>query len=785
MNVSINWVAALLGREIDPEEAARLITLRAVPVEAVTPLFHDLAEIVVGLVEAAEPHPDADRLTLCRVNVGSETFEVVCGAPNVRPGVKYAYAAVGTTLPGGLTLTKRKIRGVLSHGMLCSARELGLGTDHEGIMALATDAAPGTPLLEAMPLADTRLELDVTANRPDLLCQRGVARELGAALGATVKLPAIPGSPGPGPAARRVSTRGTVGGVEVVLEDTQGCPRYMASVIRGLSVAASPAWLEARLRALGARPINNVVDATNYVLHELNQPLHAFDLAKLRGGRIVVRRPRSRETITTLDGVERRPTADMTMICDGEGPVAVGGVMGGETSEVGGGTTDVVLECAYFDPRRIRSTRMALRMSTDASYRFERGIDLHGMPGALQRAVDLIRAVAGGDEAEPALDLCPQPPQTVTVFLRPERVEHLLGVAVPRSEIERLLLSVGFAVAPKDGRLAVQVPGWRPDVTREVDLIEEVARLRGYDTFPVELRPQRPTTVPTDPIEPLKARLVRVLTALGLHEAVSVPFGPEADGAPAIRNPLSAEEGFLRTALLPGLVRAVERNWAERERNVRLFEIGTAFRAGPPGERPIERIRVAGVVTGARTPPHWTASGNIPDVDAWDLKGILEEAFQVAGPPGGVIEPDGAGWRVVDASGAARGDAGALEADRPPWAGPLYGFELDVVVVERPPVTFHLLAETPAVERDVALVLPPEVSAAQVETVLRRVAGPLLERLAVFDEYRPTGLPGRSVAWRLVFRDPERTLRDAEIDRIVTRALSALEGELDVRLRQS
>jgi phenylalanyl-tRNA synthetase beta chain len=420
-------------------------------------------------------------------------------------------------------------------------------------------------------------------------------------------------------------------------------------------------------------------------------------------------------------------------------------------------------------------------MSTDASYRFERGIDRHGMPAALARGVELIRAVAGGDEPEPAIDLCPAPPPTVTVFLRPERVEHLLGVPVPRPEIEQLLVSVGFAVAPKDGRLAVQVPGWRPDVTREVDLIEEVARLRGYDTFPVELRPQRPTTVPADPIEPLKARLVRVLTALGLHEVVSVPFGPETDGAPAIRNPLSAEEGFLRTALLPGLVRAVERNWAERERNVRLFEIGTVFRAGAPDER----VRVGAVVTGARTPPHWTASGHTPDVDAWELKGILEETLRVGGPPGGVIEPRSDGWRVIDPSGAARGEAGVLAADRPPWAGLLYGLELDVVVADRPPVTFRPLPDTPAVARDVALVLPSEVTAAQVETVLRRVGQPLLESLAVFDEYRATDLPGRSVAWRLVFRDPRRTLRDEEVDRVVSRGLRALEEELDVRLRAS
>src|SRR5438552_4571552 len=337
----------------------------------------------------------------------------------------------------------------------------------------------------------------------------------------------------------------------------------MIAVLRGVRVGPSPAWLADRLTAVGQRPINNVVDATNYILLELNQPLHAFDLAKLRGPAVVVRRARPGEKIVTLDGVTRTLTPEMTAICDAEHPTIVAGVMGSAESEVSAGTKDLVLECAYFQPTRIRRTRRALELSSESSYRFERGIDLLGMPDALRRAVELITAVAGGELREPPLDLWPQPVQEKTIFLRPEGVSRLLGIAVERSEIERLLSSVGFFVAPKDDRLAVQVPGWRPDVTREVDLVEEVARLRGYDAFPDELRPYRPGTVPDAPVERAKSHVREPPARAGVFEAGTVPPGP-ADGpdAVALVNPISSVETHLRTRLLPGLVRRVEHNSA-------------------------------------------------------------------------------------------------------------------------------------------------------------------------------------------------------------------------------
>src|SRR6266568_892456 len=764
MIVSRRWLEALLGgAPLDARDAAERLTAHVAAVDAVVPIHGDLGDIVIGRVIEVKKHPNADRLSLCLVDAGGRSaVEVVCGAPNVRAGRSYPYAPVGAVLPGGVKLERKTIRGVESNGMLCSAKELGLGEDHAGILEVDTSAAPGTRFTDVVPVADHQIVIDVPASRPDLLCHKGVARELGASLAIPVKLPLIPGSHGiPVPSFRREEREGVVDSVAVRLEDPEGAPRYMIAVIRGVRVGQSPAWLADRLAAVGQRPINNVVDATNYVLLELNQPLHAFDLAKLRGPAVVVRRARPAEKIVTLDGVARTLTPEMTAICDAERPTIVAGVMGSAESEVSAATTDLVIECAYFQPTRIRRTRRALELSSESSYRFERGIDMLAMPDALRRAIELIVAVAGGELREPPLDLWPEPVQERTVFLRPERVSRLLGVAVARADIELYLTSVGFFVAPKEERLAVQVPGWRPDVTRDVDLIEEVARLAGYDAFPDELRPYRPGTVPD---------------------------------AVAVLNPLSAEEAHLRSRLLPGLIRRVEHNWANRSRDVRLFEVGTVFRwtAGEEGrgKRALEEwTSVAGVLTGGRYPPHWSDGAKVPDMDLWDLKHHFELAVDVAAPSC-VVQPatgGAVGWVAVQRSGEVVGEARPLEADAPVWAASLFGFEVRLLVGSVELATYRPLPLQPPVERDLALVLPAGVTAAAVADVLRRAAAPLLERLDVFDEYRRPGggVPAghRSVAWHCTFRDPTRTLRDRDVDEVVARGLKALEDELGVRRR--
>jgi phenylalanyl-tRNA synthetase beta chain len=807
MIVSRRWLEALLGRPLEGQDVADRLARQVAPVDAVVPIHQDLRDVLVARVLEVKQHPNADRLSLCLVDAGGEPLEVVCGAPNVQAGKAYPFAPVGATLPGGLKLDRRKIRGVESNGMLCSAKELGLGGDHAGILELETDAAPGTPFLNAIPLADEQIVIDVSANRPDLLGHKGVARELAVSLGATVKLPDFGGS-----AARRFGgskneppngLTAKVDGVEVRLEDPEGAPRYMIAVIRGVTVGPSPAWLAARLQAIGQRSINNIVDATNYILFELNQPMHAFDLAKLRGPAVVVRRAKPGEKIVTLDGVERKLTPEMTAICDAERPTIVAGVMGSSESEVSAATTDLVLECAYFQPTRIRRTRRALNISSESSYRYERGIDMLAMLDALARAIDLIRAIAGGEMREAPVDIWPEPQQPRRVFLREQRVGHLLGVPVPRKEIERLLSAVGFVAAPKDERIAVQVPGWRPDVTREVDLIEEVARLRGYDSFPDELRPYRPGNVPDAPSELALREIREQLTAAGsgLLEARTLPLGPaDSPDAVPVLNPLSAEEAHLRSRILPGLVRRVEHNWSMGQGDVRLFEVGTVFRKAKSGHRPDEELHLAIVLTGARHPRHWSdgAAGaeraKLPDMDIWDLKRHFELAVVLAAPFCEVRpSPDGTGWIAVRGNGdgwsEVWGTAAPVEADAPRWAGGLFGLEVRIAVQAVPVARYTPLPTQPPVIRDLSLVLPAGVTAEAVEDALRQEGGALLERLEVLDEYRGA-IPGaaagtRGVTWRCTFRDPARTLTEREIDARLGKMLSALEAALGVHRRQS
>jgi phenylalanyl-tRNA synthetase beta chain len=707
----------------------------------------------------------------------------------VTAGRKYPFARVGITL-AGVTLEKRKIRGETSEGMLCSARELGLGEDHDGIMELDTEAAPGTALLEALPVGDDRLVLDVSPNRPDLLGHRGVARELAYSYGVPLRLPEIPGVPagGLGPLRRAEGERTIVAGVAVGTDDPEGCRRFTAVAIKGVRVGPSPAWLRARLAAVGVRSISNVVDATNYVMLELNHPMHAYDLTRLRGPEIVARRAHPGERVVTLDGIERKLTTDMTVIADAGGAVGVGGVMGAANTEVGPSTTDILLECAWFDPRRVRRTRKALGLSTDASHRFERGVDLWGLPEAQRRCADLILATAGGTVVD-AVDVWPNPTNPPRVFLRIHRARQLLGADLDIALMETYLLAIGCTVLhkPEDRRLAVDVPGWRPDLVGEIDLIEEIARLHGYDNFPTDLRPYRVGRLADPPIEDAIATVRSGLIGLGLLEASSLPMGPrEGDASVRLLNPLSAEDGFLRQSLLPGLVRAVQLNWSHQVRDIRLFEIGTGFELAEPGQRPTETMRVAGVISGARAPAHWTDGGKTPDFDLWDLSGTFQTTAALANPAA-QVQVDPSGWVAKASNGRVVGHAARLDAASPAWAAPVFGFELIIAPGVRPPVRYAPLPTTPSAWRDITLLLGPGVTAAQVERVMRDTAGSLLETIGIVSEFRAEqlGVDHRAVQFRLIFRAPDRTVRDEEVDALVARVLQTLERQLDAKLRTS
>ena len=793
MNISYRWLQALLpGLAETPADLAERLAMQGAPVDEVVDIGGPLRDVVIARVVEREQHPNADRLSLCRVDAGTgELLQVVCGAPNVRAGGVYPFAPVGASLPNDVVIKKARIRGMESQGMLCSARELGLGREHEGILELHGELPVGASFIEAVGLADARLVVDVTPNRPDLLSHLGVARELGAELGLDLELPAFPG-------AAALPGYGLVGGnpaqadgVSVAIEDEALCPRYLGLVIRGVQVGPSPEWLASRMRAIGLRPISNVVDATNYVLHELGQPLHAFDLDRL-GNTVLVRPARAGEKLETLDGAERELAERMLVITDGTRPVAVAGVMGGAATEVQADTTNILLECALFDARSIRRTRRALDLSTDASYRFERGVDADGMERALRRAAELIVATAGGTLPATAAAAGPGVAAPAPIRLRLSRLQQVLGVPCAAGEAAALLRPLGFDVTEDGGEAVVAiVPGpRRHDVRAEIDLVEEVARRYGYERFPAELRPFRPTAVPDDALLATEDRIRAQLVARGLLEARTAAFAPQAEGDVALLLPLSAAEGRLRRALVPGLLHRVEFNFSRGQRHQRLFELATVFAPGAP--LPVEGRRVALVLTGARTPPHW--SGPVEALDLWDLKGLLAE---LAGELGLRLEPGdadvawlepGHAFRLLTPDGRAAGWGGRVRSrsvDAPPWADAVFAAEVELEATGRERRRFAPLPAHPAIERDLALLVPQALAAAEVLGTIRSAAGPLLEALEPFDLYRGKGIPEgtHSLAVRLRFRAPDRTLTDADADGAVARVLKRLEDSHGIERR--
>ena len=788
MNVSRRWLEGFLRQSIDPTDAAAKLGMLGAPVDAIEPIGAELGAFVVGLVTEVRPHPGADKLRVTTVDDGSgTTFQVVCGAPNVTAGVKYPFARLGTTMPNGMLIERRKLRGEVSEGMLCSARELGLGEDHDGILALDTDAAPGTSLLDVLQRGDDRLVVDVTPNRPDLFGHKGVARELAIACGVPFRLPELPGIPDLDLATpARHGDEATVGGVRLAIAD-RGCGRFLGAVIRGVRVGPSPDWLVERLAAVGARSINNVVDATNYMMLELNQPMHAYDAATLHGQAVIVRAARAGESLVTLDGVTRTLAEGTLVIADADRVIGIAGVMGGADTEVSDATRDVFLECAWFEPGRVRAGRRGVNLSTDASQRFERGTDRWGAMDAFRRAVRLLVGVAGGTVEGATVDCVPEVRHPPRIFLRPARVAQVLGIELPWSEIERCLVAIGATVVskPEDNRIAVDVPGWRPDLVAEIDLVEEIARVHGYDSIPVDLRPFRPGRRRDDPAWTLATTLRTGLASLGLSEVQTLPMVRVAsEAAPRILNPLSADHGRLRDALIPGLVPQVEANWAAQTRDIRLFEVGTVFSRTGAGERPREQLAAAFVVSGARHPGHW--SGPEPtDWDRWDAAWLFERLVALAHPAARVqVAEDG--WVAVAADGTAIGQCRAVEADSPPWAGEVWAAELVCSAEPVAPAPYRPLPLHPAVARDLALLLAADRRAGEVADFIRQRgerAG--LESVEPVDEFRGAGLPTgkRSVAFRLVFRASDRTLTDAEVDQAVQRLVRMLERELDVTLR--
>jgi phenylalanyl-tRNA synthetase beta chain len=798
MRISYKWLSEYV--DLPPvEELARRLTAVGLEVEAVERTGANLGGVIAARIVASERHPNAEKLSVTRVDAGGgEPLQVVCGAKNYQVGDVVPLATVGASLPGGQKIERAKLRGVESSGMLCSAKELGIDADASGLLLLPREVAPGTPIAKALDLEDALLEVNVTPNRPDALSHLGIAREVAAFANRELRPPRPRLAEGGGPAADAVRVR---------IEAPERCHRYAARVIEGVKIGPSPSWLARRLESCGVRSISNVVDATNLVLLELGHPLHAFDLDRVAGHEIVVRTARPGERITTLDGKERALDPEDLLIGDRDRGSALAGVMGGGDSEISDGTSRVLLESAWFAPAGVRRTSKRHGLKTEASYRFERGADPGMVIPALDRCAALIAELAGGTVRAGVVDANPRPFRPLEVLLRWARPAEVLGLPVSREDARAILGGLGFReLSADDDAARFEVPSFRQDVSIEEDLIEEIVRTRGYDAIP-ETLPRLASDTPALPQEAVAiARARDALEAAGFGEAVNFSFvapqdlaalgraaGAPADGIP-LRNAISAELSVMRTSLVPSLLKNLALNLRQRVEDVRLYEIARSFHAQRArGDEPaLERLQVAGVLAGRRGALGWSEPAE--KVDFNDAKGAVErvlDALGVAGTswvakPAPWLHPRYAG-EVRSADGAVLGAAGELH----PRAAAAFelprgvlAFELDLAaLLERARLVprYREIPRFPAVLRDLAVVVDGAVQAGQVIAAVR--AEPLLEEATLFDVYAgaPIAAGKKSLALALRYRAPDRTLTDAEVDAAHARIVERLRHDAAIR----
>ena len=788
MRVPLGWLGEFVTVSSSPEDLADRMTMHGLPVERILRPWEDLSGVLVAKVLEVRDHPGADRLCLARVDSGSQEREVVVGVRNMAPGDLVPYAPPGATLPGlDGPLERREIRGVASDGMLCSPKELWISGDHERILVLEEPGEPGADAKAVLGLDDTVMDIEVLANRADLLSIVGVAREVAAMTGQELRAPSAP----------VLDATSAPGEVTVEVVDGERCPRYLAKMIRGVAPRSSPLRAQVRLAAAGMRPRWSVVDATNYVMLELGQPLHAFDLGRLAGSGIVVRRAREEERLVTLDGVERSLTEDDLVIADRERAVAVAGVIGGADTEVTESTGDVLLEAAVFEPRSVFRTSRRLGLRTEASMRFDRGVDPEAVAEAAERAAALISEWAGGSPLAGAIDVG-QTPARRTADVRPERASMLLGVEVSSAGVREALGRLRIPATEEGERVVAEIPSYRVDLVREVDLIEEVGRSVGYERVPSTLPGVRQAGGLTAD-QRLRRRIADLLAGAGLWETHAVPFASAEDfalvpGRQPVRmaNPISADAAGLQASLLPGLLRAAMRNVAHRRTSVRLFEIAVTFAAGDPD--PVEEERVAVLLTGP-VGEGWPAERR--DRDFLDAKGLLEHlvdglataGLELGGPAALPWHPGRSA--SVTIGGGPAGEVGELHprvARRFDLPGRVAAFELRVaplVAASGAEPRYRDVSRFPPVHRDVAFVLDAEVPAGVVRAALVEAAGGLLDRAALFDVFEGEPLPEgkRSLAFSLDFRASDRTLMDQEVEDRVRAIADRLAADLGAELR--
>jgi len=802
MKVSLNWLKEYVDFNISVEELVEKLNLSGTAVESVRYLGKGLENIVVGQIKKIESHPNADKLVVCDVDVGTEELTIVCGAKNMKEGDKVPVALVGVVLPSGMEIKKTKLRGVESYGMMCSAIELNLGEDASGLMILESNLKIGEEFSKALDLEDVVLELEITPNRPDCLGVIGIAREIAAITGEELKKPLIE-------IKETAESAKDFAGVEIM--DADLCPRYVARIVKNVKIGPSPKWLQQRLKTVGLRPINNVVDITNYVMWETSQPLHAFDYEKLKDGKIIVRRAKEGETIVTLDDVERQLSESVLVITDLSGPVALAGVMGGTTTEVSDDTTTILLESAHFKPSNIMRTSRGLSLISESSLRFERGIDPNGVVFAADRAAQLMAELAGGKVLKGVIDVYPKIINPRTLKLRVNRVNRILGTDLSVGEMDKILESLGLDISKSENAtLSVLVPTFRPDLEREIDLIEEIARVYGYNRIQSTLPESSGKQGGLSFSQRVEKRIKSSLIASGFWETINYSFiapnlfekirlnnkHPLASCI-VLKNPLSEDQSVLRTTLIPGLLDVVKRNVNRDIYNVSIFEMGRVFRPVSGEELPDEPLMVAGAATGSWREDQWY--GKEQSIDFFDIKGALENLLNDLGVEEWFLQralhPTFHPGKCAEVF--VNNEVAGILGEIHPEVNSAYGFPNKVVVFElfvdtlvshaRLLTRFEGIPRYPGTSLDISLIVDDNVSNEQIIKVIRTVGSKLLKEVRLFDLYKGEKIPKgkKSLAYSLIYRASDRTLTDEEVMKVQGRVIAALEKNLGAEIRAS
>jgi phenylalanyl-tRNA synthetase beta chain len=801
MIVTYNWLKEFVDFDLPAAELADLLTMLGLEVEGMEVRGEGMDGVVVAVIEEKAQHPNADKLSLCKVNNGREVLDIVCGAQNFQAGDKVALAQIGTVLPGDFRIKRSKIRGEESWGMLCSETELGFSDESAGIMILPPEFEPGIPLFEALGLKDTIFEIGLTPNRADCLSVIGVAREIAAKLGLDVKYPG-----------HAVEEKGDVitGITSVVVDDPELCPRYAARYISGCKIGPSPGWLVSRLKSVGLRSINNVVDITNYVLMEYGHPLHAFDFDRLTGGQIIVRRAHDGETFRTLDGQERllNPT-DLT-IRDAGRAVALAGIMGGENSEISAGTTNILLESAYFNPSSTRLTSKRLGLHTDASHRFERGADINILIRAMDRAAALIADLSGGKVAKGVLDVYPNKFAPRKITARAIAINRTLGLNLTDDAISGIFRNLEFEVeSVEPGVFEVSIPSFRVDIEREIDLVEEIARVNGFENIPATMAIARVSSDLPPRHQRMEKRLRNFMAAQGFNEVINFSFiSPGVfdkllleEGDPRritvpLRNPLVDEQSVMRTTLLSSLLDASVRNLSYRELNQHIFELRRVYLPKPARELPDEPLYLAGLLTGRREPAGWNRAKD--QVDFFDAKGVVENILNEFNVAAVVFSADniekfyhpGKACTVILGSESA-GSIGELHPDVLENYGidqNVYYFEINfekLVSISKETFSLAPLSRYPDSFRDIAMLVADEVTFNMVLESVTSLKIKEIEDVDIFDLYKGEHIAAgqKSIAIRVRYRSHDKTLTDDEVARLHERIVKHLINALKVTIR--